>query len=120
MPHRSRALLGAAVLVLVFTARPSLAHAGTGAPELLAKRGFGDRQNSYAWAMQWFKGRLYVGTGRSVMCVEAATSQFYFAFTSFYQTRPAPHVHCPANKYDMDLRAEIWRYTPATGSWRMV
>jgi hypothetical protein len=120
MPCRSRVLLGAAALVLVFAARAPLAHAGTGVPELLAKRGFGDRQNSYAWAMQWFKGQLYVGTGRSVMCVEAATSQFYFQFTSFYQTRPAPHVHCPANKYDMDLRAEIWQYTPATGTWRMV
>jgi hypothetical protein len=118
MPCRSRALLGAAALVLAFAAVAPSARAGTGVAELLAKPGFGDRQNSYAWAMQWFKGRLYVGTGRSVMCVEAATSQFYFQFSSFYQTTPAPHVHCPANKYDMDLRAEIWEYTPATGRWR--
>jgi hypothetical protein len=89
-------------------------------PAVIAEQGFGDSQNSYAWAMEWFKGKLYVGTGRSVMCVEAATSQFYFQFTSFYKTHPAPHVRCPASPYDLNLRAEIWRYSPQTGRWRRV
>ena len=39
--------------------------------------GFGDRQNSYAWSMQWFKGQLYVGTFRNALCVERATMDFY-------------------------------------------
>jgi hypothetical protein len=120
MPLRSLALLGSPALVLLFTVLAPSARAASGLPEVLAERGFGDRANSYAWAMEWFQGDLYVGTGRKVMCVEAATSQFYFKFTSFYQTRPAPHVRCPADPFDMDLRAEIWRYTPATGRWTMV
>jgi hypothetical protein len=105
-------------LALAALAAPA-AHAAP-LPEVLAKHGFGDRENSYAWAMAWFKGELYVGTGRNVMCVEAATSQFYFSFTSFYKTDPAPNVTCPADKFDMDLRAEIWRYTPAKDRWQMV
>jgi hypothetical protein len=97
------------------------AHAAPGLPaDLLAQHGFGDRQNSYAWSMAWFKGKLYVGTGRNVLCVEGATSQFYFKFTNLYQTNPALDVHCPPNQYDLDLRAEIWQYTPQTGKWRMV
>jgi hypothetical protein len=90
------------------------------APQMLAQRGFGDRQNSYAWSMAWFKGKLYVGTGRNVMCVEAATAQFYFRFDTFYTTHPALNVRCPRNQYDLDLRAEIWQYTPRTGRWRRV
>ena len=117
--RRLRRVVGVLVLSIAVLA-PSAAQAGPATPEMLAQRGFGDTQNSYAWAMEWFRGKLYVGTGRSVMCVEAAVSQFYFKFTSFYQTNPAPNVFCPPNKYDLDLRAEIWQYTPRTGNWRMV
>ena len=38
------------------------------------EQGFGDRQNSFAWAMQWWKGKLYVGTGRSYFCVTIAST----------------------------------------------
>lgn len=92
----------------------------SGSVTKLAQHGFGDSQNSYAWAMSWFRGKLYVGTGRSVLCVEDATNQFYFRFSTFYTVNPALGVTCPANKYDLDLRAEIWQYTPQTGRWRMV
>jgi hypothetical protein len=91
-----------------------------GSVSILAQHGFGDRQNSYAWAMAWFKGKLYVGTGRNVYCVENATFQFYFQFGSIYTANPAPNVYCARNQYDLDLRAEIWQYTPQTGRWRMV
>ena len=112
--------LSAAVVLAFAIHAPAAAQAAPVEPEVLAAHGFGDEQNSYAWSMQWFKGKLYVGTGRNVMCVEAATSQFYFSFTTFYQTDPAPNVHCPADPFDMDLRAEIWRYTPSTDRWKMV
>jgi hypothetical protein len=102
---------------------PSAAHAAPavqGMPEVIAEGGFGDRQNTYAWAMEWFKGRLYVGSGRNNWCVENAVTQFYFQFEVFYTTRPAVGVRCPADPYDLDLRAEIWQYTPRTGRWRRV
>lgn len=117
-----RRLLCLAAAAAALLVAPAAARAAQPPPgvKVLAQHGFGDRHNSYAWAMGWFKGQLYVGTGRDVMCVEAATSQFYFEFTTFYKTNPAPHVHCPKDKYAMDLRAEIWRYTPWTGRWKMV
>ena len=62
--------LGLQAALASSVARPS------GSVTVLAQHGFGDPQNSYAWAMGWFKGKLYVGTGRRVLCVEGATSQF--------------------------------------------
>jgi hypothetical protein len=90
---------------------------GAGAEELngnedfapLARRGFaeavdgshtdGSPDNSYAFSMAWFQGRLFVGTIRNV--VDAADQPLE------------------------SLRAEIWRYTPAgphglSGSWQRV
>jgi hypothetical protein len=61
-----------------------------------------------------------VGTGRNVKCVENVTNEFYFPFQKNYVTNPAPDTHCPRNPYNLDLRAEIWQYTPRTGTWRRV
>jgi hypothetical protein len=114
----------AAVLLLLSSAfvAPSAAHAAPAGPgiDVIAEGGFGDRQNTYAWAMDWFKGKLYVGTGRNNWCVENAVTQFYFKFEDFYTNHPAVGVQCAANQYDLDLRAEIWQYTPQTGRWRRV
>ena len=71
--------------------------------------------------MAWFNGSLYVGTTRDQMCVEGATRQRYNG--TGYNTNPEKGVYCPPNPYDLDLRAEIWRYTPTsdtTGDWTMV
>ena len=101
---------------------PSLpAHAAATAPAPvaeLAHGGFGDARNSYSWSMARFKGKLYVGTGREVPCVENFTIDFYLRVSDRYVTDPYPGVRCPADPYDMDLRAEIWEYTPRTGRWR--
>jgi len=86
----------------------------------IAQNGFGDSNNSYAWSMGWFKGKLYVGTGRDVLCVEDETAQFYDKFVNYYVPKPQANVHCPADPYDMDLRAEIWQYAPHRGTWRRV
>ena len=74
--------------------------------KLLASRGFevavdgahseGSVQNDYAWSMAWFKGKLYVGTGRFV-------------------ADPATGV---------PTGGQIWAYTPggadgATGTWAL-
>ena len=85
----------------------------------LARDGFGDSRNSYSWSMARFKGKLYVGTGRQVPCVENITVDFFLRVSGRYVTDPYPGVRCPANPYDMGLRAEIWEYTPRTGRWRL-
>jgi len=83
--------------------------------------GFGDRQNCYAWSMAWFKGKLYVGTARNLLCVERATLDFYVPEWNLYSTPPIrADIPCPSNPYDLDLRAEIWRYTPETTAWERV
>jgi hypothetical protein len=87
---------------------------------LLAKDGFGDPRNVYAWSMARFRGRIYVGTGRSVACVENITIDFYLRVSDRYTTDPLPGATCPADPYDMDLRAEIWEYTPRTDAWQRV
>ncbi len=87
---------------------------------IIARNGFGDSQNSYAWSMAWFRGALYVGTARSALCVERATIAYYLPWGSYYTTRPAPGVSCPPTIDDADLRAEIWRYTPDNRRWTEV
>jgi len=82
--------------------------------------GFGDKQNSFSWSMAWFQGKLYVGTARSEICLEMETLQFYYPDTNYYTTNPERGVTCPADPYDMALRAEIWQYTPETGQWQRV
>jgi hypothetical protein len=116
---RARRLAGVlAVSIVAFASAAARADADT--LDMIAQRGFGDRQNSYAWAMQWFNGKLYVGTARNEWCVENAVAQFYFKFQDFYKTRPFQNVHCTADPYALDLRAEIWQYTPGTGRWLRV
>jgi hypothetical protein len=103
---------------VLLAAVPGVAHSSDG--RILVQRGFGDRQNGYAWSMAWFKGKLYVGTGRNIYCVESLTTDYYFPVAGAYQTHPLPNVRCPKNPWDLNLRAEIWQYTPRTGRWRRV
>jgi hypothetical protein len=91
-----------------------------GGSQVIAQNGFGERENSYAWSMGWFDGKLYVGTGRDVLCVEDETTQFYVPLEQKYTTNPSLNVHCPVNPFEMNLRAEIWQYTPGERKWRMV
>ncbi|MDE3076372.1 MAG: hypothetical protein KGJ86_13200, partial [Chloroflexota bacterium] len=110
-------LLTAAALLLL-PAKPS---AGATAPptfSAVSSPGLGDRLNSYpALSMQWFNGNLYVGTGRDEVCAQNADADFFFPQYHLYSANPAPDLSCPADKFDLDLRAEIWRYTPGTGAW---
>lgn len=87
--------------------------------DLLAQRGFGEPRNVYSWSMAWFKGKLYVGTARSEACVENITVDYYLRVSGRYVRNPLPAVRCPRSPYDLDLRAELWEYTPRTGRWRM-
>jgi hypothetical protein len=70
---------------------------------LIASGGFGDPLNSYAHTMAWFCERLYVGTTRANLCLLKMHMPIDFLCWP---------VKCPADVYDLDLRAQIWRYDP--------
>jgi hypothetical protein len=71
----------------------------------IGEQGFGDPGNSYAWAMAYFKGKLYVGTNRHFLCV-----------TNLGAGADNPELprKCAPNLADLDLRARIYEYDPAT------
>lgn len=83
-----------------------------------ALQGFGDRQNSAPWSMQWWDDRLFVGTVRSWYCwSQAKIAQSVF----FIQYPPTdPLFDCAADPRNLPLQAEIWRLSPPSGQWDMV
>ena len=76
----------------------------------IAANGFGDPGNTYTHSAAWFNGKLYVGTLRHFLCVAGRA----------LGTDVPDNVTCPENPLDLDLRAQIWRYTPETDTWEMV
>ena len=82
----------------------------------VATGGLGDRSNTWAWSMKWYKGKLYVGSGREITCVSIGTSDVQTG-THFY---PPAGADCPPEMTDLALGAEIWRYTPETRTWERV
>ncbi len=76
--------------------------------------GFGDPHNTEAWSMQWFQGKLYVGTGRDEYCVETATAAIQLGLPALY---PPPIGDCATDYHHLSLQAEIWQYTPQTNAW---
>lgn len=77
----------------------------------IARCGFGDPLNAYAHTMAWFQGCLYVGTTRANLCLLKARMPIPVACWP---------VKCPADVYDLDLRAQIWRYDPERQEWKRV
>jgi len=78
---------------------------------LIAHGGFGDGLNSYAHSMAWFREHLYVGTTRGNLPLMKARLPIGMD--------PWP-VECPQNPFDLDLRAEIWRYSPVNDEWERI
>lgn len=78
---------------------------------LIAVRGFGDPLNSYAHSMVWFQDHIYVGTTRANLCMLKLNN-------------PPPYhcwpVSCPDDVFELDRRAEIWRYNPQNEEWQQV
>ena len=68
----------------------------TGGVWTLSQNGFGEHENSYAWSMNWFDGKLYVGTGRDVLCVENETNQYFVPLRK--GIRPIPPWVCGVRK----------------------
>ncbi|WP_226573216.1 hypothetical protein [Acuticoccus sediminis] len=92
---------------------------GLGAPDFMrvGVGGLGDGHNNYAHSMAWFKGRIFLGTTRSNLCM--------LRLQSSYSDLPLEvwPVECPENMdelYKLDRRAQIWAYDPATDEWEMV
>lgn len=79
---------------------------------LICESGFGDGWNNYAHSSAWFQGRLYVGTTRGTFAMMKVNHPLP-------DLKPWP-VECPDDVYDVDRRAEIWRYDPPTDSWLRV
>jgi hypothetical protein len=121
---RSVVLAGAtAVLTVSGLILASAGSAASGHISQIASDGIStppDSGNDYSWSMAWFNGSLYVGTSRYEGCVEKATQDFYFPGRGYYPGKPTGGYTCPADKYDLQLQAEIWRYTPTTNKWTMV
>jgi hypothetical protein len=78
---------------------------------LIAYGGFGDGLNAYAHSMAWFNGHLYMATTRGNFPLMKARLPIALD--------PWP-VECPEKPFDLDLRAEIWRYDPGTDTWERV
>ncbi len=77
----------------------------------IAHQGFGDALNAYAHTMAWFRGKLYVGTTRANLCLLR---------TSLRLPTHCWPIPCPDDVYQLDLRAQIWRYDPQTQRWQLV
>lgn len=79
----------------------------------------GDAHNSWGWSMAWFKGKLYVGTGREQGCMALLTSDIRTG-TNVYPSAVLSG-QCPETElFAESLGAEIWQYTPETGLWLRV
>ncbi|MCB0230172.1 MAG: hypothetical protein KDH90_13790 [Anaerolineae bacterium] len=114
-------LVGAALLLMLML--PLSAQAGYPPGEddfvSMAPQGFGDRQNSWPWSMQWWNGYLYVGTNRAWHCAETASFHNLFPGSVVYPPDD-PDIECPEDPEDIPAQAEIWRWSPVTNIWQRV
>ncbi len=78
---------------------------------LIAHGGFNDGMNAYAHSMGWFNGHLYVATTRGNFPLMKKRLPIGLD--------PWP-VECPEDPFNLDLHAEIWRYSPGDDSWERV
>lgn len=72
--------------------------------------GFGDAQNSYAYAYAWHNDHLYIGTSRNILVLIRKRFTFEVPMAQW-------PVEVPEEIDPDRLCGEIWRYSPATGQW---
>lgn len=80
----------------------------------ISANGFGDPLNAYPHSMGWFKDRLYVATTRANLHLIWLTMGERRKNFDFW---PVEKFESP---YDLDLRAQIWRYDPRLNEWENV
>ena len=89
----------------------------------VASNGFheqgGSSSNSWAWTMKWYKGKLYVGTGREELCTTLLANDIQTG-TKVYPLAMLDDLCPPVAEYPDRLAAEIWQFTPETEEWRRV
>lgn len=83
-----------------------------------APQGFTDPNNTGVWSMAWWNGHLYVGTVQSFYCFVRVWANRTFSIVPYPPNDP--DVACPADPKNLAVQAEIWRYTPATQTWKRV
>lgn len=81
-----------------------------------APQGFGDRHNTKAWSMKWWKNRVYVGTARAHICVQDASLAFRIGGIFKYPKKD-PDLECTESPQDLPLQAEIWGFSPDEEIW---
>jgi hypothetical protein len=79
----------------------------------IAERGFGGGYNSYAYSYAWYDDHLYIGTNRNAL----QTIIMRWPFKVPFEFPPVP---VPDRYEELDLRGQIWRYSPATDTWERV
>src|SRR2546421_8496771 len=77
----------------------------------VAVAGLGDPLNAYAYSMAWFNERLYVGTTRANLVM------IHEHHPDWLRIWP---IKTPRDFYDLDFRAQIWRYDPRAVDWQRV
>ncbi|ADM09543.1 hypothetical protein PB2503_07429 [Parvularcula bermudensis HTCC2503] len=78
----------------------------------IALAGISDPLNAYPHSMYWFKNHLYVGTTRANMCA-LSVSKVKTNIVNW-------PVKCPENLYDLDMRAQMHRWSGPTGGWEEI
>ncbi len=81
----------------------------------IGAQGFGDRDNSYAWSMAWFKDKLYIGTNHKFTCLTQSIRD-----TGEGGSNPEVPTNCEPNLLDNDFRGRIYTYDPVTTEIELV
>ena len=84
----------------------------------IAESGFGDPMNNYVWSMTYFKGDIYVGTGRNIPYMIGLAFKSAGLIPEDFEFEYITHPREPAGsqQWAEDMRGEIWRH----GSWERV
>jgi ubiquinone/menaquinone biosynthesis C-methylase UbiE len=80
---------------------------------MIAPRGFGDGHNAYPHSMTWFRDHLFVTTTRDNLALVKMKAPFEI---------PLEHwpVRVPDDQFELDQRAQVWRFDPRTETWKCV
>lgn len=115
-------LILAGGLALVFVCLLAGGVSAAGAPPLgtedfrpTSTEGFSDRQNSWAWSMQWWHNRLWLGTNRAYGCVSAEI--VHLIYPTYPYPPSDPDLLCATNPADLPLQAEIHSWSPGSNLW---
>ncbi len=85
----------------------------------IVANGFGDSHNNWMWSMEWFQGKLYVGTGREIQCLSVLTLDVQTG--SKLYPLSVLSGGCPDGAdLTRSIAGEIWRYDPETEDWARV